>query len=66
MLVEVGHLQAKFTGHFSLLGFLERLLVAKVGDIQITGLQLQLSLLRGRGCAELVGKFGMSNTGSVQ
>jgi hypothetical protein len=37
--------------------------VAKVGNIQITGLQLQLSLLRGRGSAELVEKVGMSNTG---
>jgi hypothetical protein len=58
--VEVGHLLAKFTGNFSpkylhiwLLGSLE---VAKVGNISITGFQLQLSLLRERGSAELVEK----------
>jgi hypothetical protein len=33
---------------------------------KITGLQLQLSLLSGRGIAELVKKVGMSNTGIVQ
>jgi hypothetical protein len=32
---------------------------------KITWLQLQLSLLRGRGCAELVEKVGTSNTGIV-
>jgi hypothetical protein len=32
--------------------------VAEVGNISITGLQLQLSLLRGRGSAGLVEKVG--------
>jgi hypothetical protein len=61
--VEVGHLQDKFTGNFSptyfhlwLLGSLEDGLVAKVGNIRITGLQLRVSLLRGRGSAALVEK----------
>jgi hypothetical protein len=37
--------------------------VAKVGNIRITGLQLQLSLLSGRGSAEMVEKVGMSSNG---
>jgi hypothetical protein len=37
--------------------------VAKVGNILITGLQLQLSLVREHGSAELVEKFGSPNTG---
>jgi hypothetical protein len=37
--------------------------VAKVGNIYITGLQLQLTLLRGRGGAELMEKVGTYNTG---
>jgi hypothetical protein len=40
--------------------------VAKVTNISITGLQLQLSLFRGRGSGELVEKVGMSNTGIVK
>jgi hypothetical protein len=37
--------------------------VEKVEKFNITGLQLHLSLLRGRVSAELVQKVGMSNTG---
>jgi hypothetical protein len=65
--VEVGHFQAKFAGHFSphkfptfwLLGSLERRLVVKSWETsKIKGLQLQLSLLRVLGRAELVEKVG--------
>jgi hypothetical protein len=65
--VEVGHLQAKFIGHFSphivppsrLLGSLE----GKLETSKFTGLQLQFTLLRRRGRAYLVDKVGMSNKG---
>jgi hypothetical protein len=45
---------------------LEDELVGKVENILITGVQLQLSLLRRRGSSVLVEKVGMSNTGIVQ
>jgi hypothetical protein len=71
--VEVGHLQAKFTRPFlahivpPLAARLSRRrLLEKVGNIKITGLQRYLSLLRGRGSAELVEKVVMSNTEIVQ
>jgi hypothetical protein len=71
--VEVGHLQDKFIGHFSphivqtsAARLSLRRLVAKVGNISIKGLQLQLCLLKGRGSAELVEKVVPSNTVIVQ
>jgi len=72
--VEVGHLQAKFTGHFS--PHIVPPLAARISrkttsgecwkHLKITGLQLQLSLLRRRDRAKLVEKVVMSNTGIVQ
>jgi hypothetical protein len=70
--VEVGHFQAKFTGYFSLLIVSTFVLLGSLSKttsgeswnyLKITGLQFQLSLLRGRGSTELVEKVVMSNTG---
>jgi hypothetical protein len=69
--VEVGHLQDKFTGHFSPHIFPD--LVARVSRKTTGGEKLETSKLQGynssflcsggRGSAELVEKVGMSNTG---
>jgi hypothetical protein len=69
--VEVGHLQAKFTGYFSPHIFPP--LAARISRkttsgeswkyLKIKAYNFQLSLLRRRGSGELVERVGESNTG---